>query len=122
MPTAVATPISASELRGIKAQANLHLASFDEEALRSTLIQSAGKELAIVADSSTQFIDSQAETIAASFGEILNRMSAVRENVKNIDGCVGMLVRNSTDSSDELHVVNEKMRTLEDNFSSIDRL
>jgi PAS domain S-box-containing protein len=113
---------TATGLRHSKAQAADQLCPFDEEALRSTLIQAAGKKLAIVADSSTQFIDSQAETIATSFGDILNRMSIVRENVKNIDCCVNMLVRNSTESSNELQIVNDKMHTLEEHFASIDRL
>ncbi len=115
----------ATELRNAKAQAGQTLVGFDEEALRNALIQAAGKKLALVADSSARSIDSQIDAIhnnAESFAEILRRMSIVRENVQSIESCVGTLVHKSAESSNELQTVNDKMRTLEDHFSSIDKL
>ena len=121
----LATAPTATVLRNIKSQAAANLTGFDEDAVRNALIQAAGKELSIVADSSTQCIDTQVSSIkenSASFGEIISRMSTVRENVREIDDCVRTLVHKSTESSNELLVVNDKMRTLEEHFSSIDRL
>lgn len=98
---------------------------FDETSLRYALIEAAGKKLSSVTDSTSQTITQQISTIresSESFEEILQRLTTVRDNAKNIDSSIGSLVEKANESSSELGRVSEKMATLEEHFTAIDSL
>lgn len=98
------------------------LAAFDEEHLRSVLIQTAGRKLTLVADSSSASIEDQLRTIrqcSASFEDILSRTRQVQTGIHEISGEVDNVVDQAARSSDELGDVTRKMKALEERFDSI---
>ncbi len=123
--TTTQTPSQATELRRAKQQTDGSLVDFDEESLRNTLIQAAGKKLSFVADSSAKSVNAQIQAIrqsSADFENILERMGFVQTNIEQIYVNVGTMVEEAESSSDELEHVNKKMSALEKHFTAISGL
>ena len=123
--SSVTCPPVSSDLKQIKAAAGAMLVEFDDEALRNTLVRSAGEQLALVAQSSIEAMHKQTTSIRESmsdFDSILERMSVVQSNVEQIDGNVTTVVREATASSDELQLVKQRMAVLEEQFTAIEGL
>ena len=119
------TPTIAPEDLPTNPPADGGIVDFDESALRNTLIQAAGEKLTYVADSSSQAIDKQIQTIRQSsedFENILSRMELVQDNVTDIESSVENVVRDTQDSAREMECVNQKMAALEEHFTSINSL
>ena len=122
--TATTLVPAATTLADFKAQA-AELAGFDEDVLRNSLIRAAGDKLSLVSESSSQTIRSQITTIrdsVAEFNSILERMHLVQSNVQQIDANVNTVVRAAQGSAEELALVSQRMRELEENISAIDGL
>ncbi len=123
--TAVDCPVSATELKQIKADASELLEDFDEGVLRNTLIRAAGQKLSSVADTSSHAIGDQIQAMrqnVSGFDSILERMKVVQANVQQMDANVETVVHETEGSSQELGRVSESMRLLEEKFTAIDGL
>lgn len=119
------TTLATTQLRQVKEKSKQVLQDFHEGALRNTLIRAAGKELLLVADSTTRTVDSQLQAINESvtgMDSILGGMKAVRSSVQLIDSNADLVLREGIDSCQELDQVNTRMRVLEAQFSAIDGL
>ena len=119
------TPQLASELKKVKAAYAGLLEDFDEEGLRNTLVNAAGQKLSSVADSSARTIGQQIDTIRQSvsdFDSIIERMHVVENSVAEIDSSIGTVVSEAQGSSEELALVSQRMRVLEEHFQAIDDL
>lgn len=101
------------------------LVDFDEEFLRSELIQAAGHQLTQVADSSSQSIEHQLGIIrhsSASFEDIRQRMHQVQCGICDVGTCVDSVVETAGRNSEELEEISRKMQALERRFDSISGL
>ncbi|MCA9065387.1 MAG: hypothetical protein KDA96_20100 [Planctomycetaceae bacterium] len=123
--TTATSPAHGRELREARKQAEGTLVDFDQDALRDTLICSAGVKLSQVATSSTAAMKQQLQTIrqsVADFDLILDGMKTVDSNVQRINTNVGTVVNAARQSSEELKQVSERMEVLEKNFAAIRNL
>ncbi len=121
MPAALAD----SDRRPSTASPGEPLIEFDEAALRNALVRAAGRQLATVADSSTQTIGEQLGAVRrgiADFDEILSGMADVQDNVRAIDVEVASVLSESRSNARELQQVRERMSALEQHVAAIDRL
>lgn len=123
--TATLTPTDKAEIRAIREQTSPTLVEFDEDAVRNSLIQAAGRELSLVARSAGHSLQHQSQAITQStkdFDEIITRMSGVLDCVRQVESSVNEVVENSEVTSRELATVTDRMQSLETQFKSIDRL
>ena len=91
------------------------LIEFDEVALRNALVRAAGRQLASVAESSTQTIGEQLDAVRrgiADFDEILSGMHQMQDNVRAIDVEVATVLNESRSNARELQQVRERMSAL----------
>lgn len=102
------------------------LIPFDDEALRNTLIRSAGRELSFVAESANSSLKEQTEAMISQttveFDDVIRRMTHVRESVSDIESTVDSMVQNSRAASDQLTNVGMRMRSFEAQFHTIQHL
>lgn len=101
------------------------LVDFDETGLCNVLIRAAGTKLSQVTESSARTIDGQIQAIGRStldFDGILERMDVVRENVRQINNSVERVVEEAEGSAAELVQVNQKMKAVEEHFTTIEGL
>jgi PAS domain S-box-containing protein len=123
--TSTLAPAAKTELRAIREHNSPTLVEFDEDAVRNSLIHAAGRELSLVAKSAGHSLHEQSHAIAQStqdFDEIIARMSGVLDCVRQVETSVHEVVESSEITSHELATVTERMRLLETQFKSIDRL
>jgi PAS domain S-box-containing protein len=95
---------------------------FDQTALRNVLFDVAGRELSLVARSSTELIDAQNSAIRGSSTEleaIVDRISAVQDNVQQVERIIGQVVDDAQERSAEMATINEQMAGLEAHFVAI---
>ena len=117
--------VSASELQQIKVQSRAMLPDFDQDALRNLLIRAAGKELLLVAGSSTHTIDHQLEAIRVSVADldsILGGVHTMRSNVEQLDSNADRVLQVGVASCQELDQVSVRMKVLEEHFAAINGL
>ena len=97
-----------ANIRAIRENASPTLVEFDEEAVRNVLIQSAARELAMVAESATGSLQDQTGAIhqsTADFDAIIARMSNVLGCAHDVEASVTEIVRDSQVTSQELETV-----------------
>lgn len=120
--TLSASPSASTNLRIIKVQVGEVLQDFEEEPLRTMLIQAAGKNLSLVSASFNQSISEQLRAIRQSivdFDSVRTGMNLVQTNVDQIDANVESVVEKAVGSSEELKQVRERMHILEQHFKAI---
>ncbi len=101
------------------------LVDFDEDGLRNVLTDLAGRELSLVAHSSTELIGVQNAAIRTSSTElaaIVDRMGSVEANVEEVERVVGQVVDEAQERAAEMARINEEMASLESRFVDINDL
>lgn len=122
------SPIAAevkSEIRAIRTGSAPVLIEFNEDAIRNLLIQAAGRELSMVAESAGHSLNDQTEAIqqtTADFDGIIVRMASVLDCVHDVESSVDEVVQNTEITAQELETVNARMQSLETQFKAIDQL